>query len=224
MLRYTHDKENIHITIYYKEDKMKKKTKILKLLCASLIFSGIIFCAKAGNVEASPVLGKQLLNGVTNRKYFIATNISHFTTTIDSAIYDWNNSTGSPGTITPIWFIKTTQSSLSVMDFRRDYEIPDPPGGVIYGYTRFYSSNSTQINPSISNWYYARIDLDSVNLNSLGTIQGKTKKSVIAHEIGHGIGLGEYNTNPYSIMCQIGSNRQVDRAQQVDLNQINILY
>lgn len=203
---------------------MRIKLKVLKLMCASLIIIGIIFCVRTGNVEASPVLGKKLLNGVTNRKFFIASNISQFTSNIDSAIYDWNNSTGSPSTITPIWLIKTTQSSLSVVDFRRDYEIPDPPGGVIYAYTRFYSSNSTQLNPSLSNWYYARIDLDSVNLNTLGALQGRTKKSVIAHEIGHGMGLGENNTNPYSIMCQIGSNRQVDRAQQVDLNQINIIY
>lgn len=203
---------------------MRIMSKIFKLLSISFILMGLLFYFKTTTVKASPILGGKLINGVTYRKYFIASNISQFTTNIESAFYDWNNSTGSPSTKTPIWFSKTTQSALSVIDFHRDYEISDPPGSRIFGYTRFYSSNSIQLNPTTSYWYYARIDLDSTNLNTLGTVQGRTKKSVIAHEIGHAMGLDENNTNPYSIMCQMGSNRKVDRAQYIDLNQINILY
>lgn len=165
---------------------------------------------------ATPQFPYSLINGVTNRYYTISTTSNTYTTTTQQAVYDWNNSVGSPSTITPIWFIKTTNYSASVVDF---YGSNDGNTGY-NGYTAFFTSQA-QVSPYSSNWKWASVHLNQYYMNGYSSAN---RKGVAAHEFGHSMGLNDYNANIYSIMCQMGSGRLVNVAQKTDLDAINIKY
>ena len=44
------------------------------------------------------------------------------------------------------------------------------------------------------------------------------------HKLGHAFGLAHYNNNIYSIMCQTGAGRIVQRVQKTDNDAINVIY
>lgn len=134
-----------------------------------------------------------------------------------AAIYNWNYSTGSPSTITPIWFIKTTSYANSVVDF-----FGKNAGATNYAaYTNYYTFTTGQTHPNTKNWNYCNIYFNKFWLDAK---DASFIKGVAAHEFGHAMGLAHYNTNPYSIMCQDDSGRVVLMAQKCDLDAINIKY
>ncbi len=195
------------------DEILKKRKSIIK---TSILGIFIFFTGTTLVSAATPLFPGSLINGVNNRYYTISTTSNTYTTTTQQAVYDWNNSVGSPSTITPIWFIKTTSYSASVVDF---YGSNDGNTGY-NGYTAFFTSQA-QISPFLSNWKWASIHLNQYYMNGYSS---GDRKGVAAHEFGHAMGLNDYNTNLYSIMCQMGSGRLVNVARKTDLDAINIKY
>lgn len=197
--------------------------KNFKLIIKGALLVSVIFFAGAKMVSAAtPIFPYRLINGVTNRYYTISTVINAYTTSTQQAVYDWNNSVGSPSTITPIWFIKTTNYSASVVDF---YGSNDGNSGY-NGYTAFFTSQA-QVSPNYYNWRWSSIHLNQYYMNGYSS---SVRKGVAAHEFGHAMGLRDYNANWYSIMCQMddgsgnGTGRLVTVPQKTDLDAVNIKY
>lgn len=197
--------------------------KNFKLIIKSALLVSVIFFAGVKMVSAAtPIFPYRLINGVTNRYYTISTFSNTYTTSTQQAVYDWNNSVGSPSTITPIWFIRTTNYSASVVDF---YGSNDGNTGY-NGYTEFFTSQS-QVSPNYNNWRWSSIHLNQYYMNGYSS---SIRKGVAAHEFGHALGLRDYNANWYSIMCQMddgsgnGTGRLVTVPQKTDLDAVNIKY
>lgn len=198
---------------------MKNFKLIIKgfLLCSVIFFGGSTMVS-----AATPIFPYRMINGVTNRYYTISTVTNAYTTSTQQAVYEWNNSVGSPSTITPIWFIKTTNYSASVVDF---YGNNDGNSGY-NGYTAFFTSQA-QVSPYYYNWRWSSIHLNQYYMNGYSS---SIRKGVAAHEFGHALGLRDYNTNWYSIMCQMddgsgnGTGRLVTVPQKTDLDAVNIKY
>lgn len=192
----------------------RTKNLILRIISLSLL---IFISESAIASAATPLYRYKLINGVTNRYYTISNATNAYPSSTKAAIYDWNNSTGSPSTYTPIWFIKTTSYSKSVVDF-----FGKNAGPTNYNaYTNFYTITSGQTHPDSKNWNYCNIYFNNFWLDPESSI---FIKGVAAHEFGHSIGLAHYNTNRYSIMCTDSSGRKVTRAQKCDLDAVNIKY
>lgn len=90
--------------------------KLSKVILFFGLFSIILLSFDNKNVEASPHYSKRMINGVTNRFYYIDSSASKYESETLQAIYDWNNSVGSPSTWTPIWLIRTGFRPSSMID------------------------------------------------------------------------------------------------------------
>lgn len=188
---------------------MLKKVKVLVLF--SLIF------ALSGNVFASSLfLGGKLSRGVTNIYYYVDSSANGYTTLINNAIdnwivtgYGWN----------PIEMAPVASNNGTAIDF---YLVSgDDLASGILAQTSFYNSSEVQLDPSSSDWFFAKIEINS---STIGTCSDTIKQGTMAHEIGHSLGLAHQNSNRYSIMCQLGSGRLVNVVDETSHNAINELY
>ncbi len=77
------------------------------------------------------------------------------------------------------------------------------------------------MHPNVENWLFAEIHINKPIINSLSSYD---QQGTIIHEFGHAWGLAHNQTNPNSIMCQLGSGRKVNTVQQVDNDAFNSKY
>ena len=77
------------------------------------------------------------------------------------------------------------------------------PGTGIIGFTEFFNVSDVQVDPSATDWWWAKVNLNTPVMNTLSTFN---QQGTIAHEFGHGMGLAHvYSTG--SVMCQLGYGR-----------------
>lgn len=188
---------------------MMKKIKFLTLLSIMFLISGNVFAD-------SLFLGGKQSRGVSNMYYYVDNSAAGYTTLINNAIdnwvvtgYGWN----------PIQLAPVASNNGTALDFYLKYE--DELSYSILGQTSFYNSAEVQITPAISDWFFAKIDL---NGSSLPSISYENRQGTIAHEIGHGLGLDHQYSNVYSIMCPLASGRRVYKVDQISHDAINQLY
>jgi hypothetical protein len=107
------------------------------------------------------------------------------------AVANWNAAVD-PGCCwwsdkTDVYFTETTDYSQSQFDFY----ISDFGTTGWVGWTEMFTSGSTSINPNHEapdqDWAYAKIRFNVANFHSVSEPE---KRGVIAHEMGHGMGLG----------------------------------
>lgn len=156
--------------------------------------------------------------GANDQHYHIASSASTYASTIDSAMHDWIYTTSRLGITTPISYTKTSVQENSRMDLHAGNYYSASTG---YIATTTWWNQSTQANPSATDWVWGKIQL---NIPVYGTLSSTNKKGSTAHEMGHVMGLGENNTRTNSVMCQLGAGRTVSSAQADDCNGINAIY
>jgi len=204
----------------------KKLSEIsgMKKKFALPLIVGILICTSSSTAFAYVTLNNHTLNGgvgnygYNNRYYYITSSASKFTGDIQTAMNKWICTTSRLGITTPISYVQTGTQSASVMDIYTQY-LPNEPYDDVNGWAEswIYSSH---IDPWGQNWGWNKIYLNSyqVSYNSERT------RGVISHEMGHCFGLGDNNSNPYSVMCDEAHNRQVTACVADDANGINYLY
>ena len=137
---------------------------------------------------------------------------------IINAVNNWQN----PGWYNPMTFVAASSSAGTMMDFHAK---PKTFWAVyerdrVYAETRFFNSAGGEQQP-YTNYVYTEIYLNDGTMRNL---PANNMRGTIAHEIGHALGLDEYNSNPYSIMCQTSFGRAVQTVQQTDNTAVVNLY
>lgn len=200
------------------KNKMIKCLLVLVVVCTS--FTSIV----ADNAEP-PLLQGKYQNGVGNLTIYIdsASGADYWETYITGGANNWMYP-GS-GMSNPIYIKYVSSNYGSNMDFYakpktfwstsiRDYVMAE---------TQHYDDSDVRIQGGSRDWYSAMILINDDNFKE-DWFSNEEAQGTIIHEMGHALGLNENNTNPNSIMCQLGSGRTVQRVQQVDNNAVNRKY
>lgn len=184
------------------------------------------------------VLNGGVGNYGTNRRYYYidsSCNVGNNPEYIETAWNQWINTTDSVGVTTSISVRRTTTQADSSFDF---YYLDTNLYSTLDAWTEHYHYNDfIAINPNSgapsANWGWAKININSKNYSKLPESQAGTnlniKKYVLAHEIGHAMGLWHVNPNSIneqSIMLDLkdSTDTEVDSCQKYDLDNINNLY
>lgn len=181
-----------------------------KKLLALLILLVVVFTIPS-YAFGYQIIGKKLIGGIRNRKYAFDSSVTgYWSTPFYNAINRWYN------TNTYHAFAQTSNVSDAQVVFYT-YSANDGNNG----YTSFFSSSSSSINPSVNDWAFCKVYLNKTSLSSTTT---DYDSGVACHELGHVCGLDENNTMPATIMCQAAYGRTVTTPQSDDCNGINYLY
>ena len=150
--------------------------------------------------------------GYNNQYYYVDSSASAQLNTTIEAMNDWIYTTQRLGITTPISFVRTTNRAASVMDtYRLSYVMP-----CCWAITSHYNGQVSQ-DPDLDNWYWGKIDLSNDYANC------PNQKGVIAHEMGHVMGLAHVE-GAKSLMYRLIARTSVRAAVADDLNGINHLY
>lgn len=188
---------------------MMKKIKIFSLASLMFLLSGSIFAD-------SLFLGGKQSRGVSNMYYYVDSTASGYTTLINNAVDNW--------VVTgwgwnPIYLAPVASNNGTALDFY--LKTGDQISSSVLAQTSFYNVYEVAVNCATTDWYFAKIDL---NGSTLPNISYNQRQGTIAHEIGHGLGLGHQNSNTSSIMCEYSCGRTVYTVDQTSHNAINTLY
>lgn len=209
---------------------MKSKKKQIQMVSALLL--SIMLMSNASTAYAYVTTGYVLNGGVgnygyTNRYYYVDSSCtSTMSSDITTAWNQWIHTTTTPGITTSISVVKTTNKPDSVFDFyyKKQYEEEDG----VYGVTLFWAYqkqlSETGYFPS-TNWGWTQVILNKPTFVSLSRSTGglNRQKGVIAHEIGHAMGLC-HTSSKSTLMYPYGNTVGVDRCTRDELNGINSLY
>ena len=185
------------------------------------IFLTIILCTLSSSVFAmTPTYANdaKFTRGVGNCCYYVDSSASGYTSSINDAAYNWEN-TGFGWN--PIYMHAVASNYATHIDFYGATPSTDSylTSGLA-GYASFWNSNSTLVCTKISepsyNYFYTEVIL---NTNNSGSYDYRTAK----HEMGHALGLS-HNVSHYSIMHPSLSGMYVSTVQQDDHDTINYLY
>lgn len=159
------------------------------------------------------------IRGVTIYYYLTPECVnSRLNSDIPFAVSSWVNTTNILWT--PLYMKQTTTQSASQVDCYKVYWIPDVNNYVVLGHTAWYR-NATTIDPSLGNWYWSTIEINSYN----NFQRHKSVQATAAHELGHFLGLNEQNDTSLSIMAQDDYREvQVVSPSKSDLQNLVNLY
>lgn len=153
--------------------------------------------------------------GASNQHYWIADGAAEFETQIDTAMHDWIYTTDYWGITTPISYTQTTVQSNSRMDIHHATSYHD-----WWALTDWINGSTVWSGEGYGptgNWVWGKIRLNS-NFSDCSN-----RKGVIAHEMGHVMGLAHVFSGTMLMRRDIAS-LDIHRAQPDDLNGINHLY
>jgi predicted Zn-dependent protease len=202
---------------------MHKKFKIL--IISVLIMT--TFVSSTNNVFATPTFGThRYYTGVGNVTVYIdrPSGAGYWQNFITNAANNWMY-TGVGAN--PIYMRFVSGNNGSTMDIyakKNSYWIGQGLGSGILAETLFYDSNNRYFNPATNakNWVWTEIYINDDNFRK-SSFSNDQALGTIIHEMGHAWGLA-HTSDRYSIMCQTGSGRAVQRVQKQDNDAVNWLY
>lgn len=156
--------------------------------------------------------------GQYRRYYWISSNVdSSYTTPILNAFSNWVDTSSNPGVTTSISIYNTSsQSSSSIDIYKQSFS------GNTTGMTEFWLYSDEVTDPSSQNWGWNKI---LINCSLTSSYSTSKKTGLVAHELGHAMGLSHQPKNPSSsIMYNYDDNRALSRPGTVDCNNINHIY
>ncbi|MBO5477937.1 MAG: hypothetical protein J6A15_09330 [Clostridia bacterium] len=180
------------------------------------VFVCMIFISFKKTYASSLFIGGKLERGVSNMNYYVDSSANGYTSLINAAVNNWVD-TGYGWN--PIYMNPVSSNYATDVDFYARYGDEISEG--ILARTSCYNINEASVNPSTSNWFFAKIE---INVPTISNYSSYVQQGTIAHELGHAFGLDHQNNNVNSIMCQVGNGRVVQTVDQTSHNAINTLY
>lgn len=188
-----------------------------------LLLGATVNISAATNVyyPPTPTYTYQLNGGMGNIKVYLdyASGVGAWEPYITQAAHDWMYT----GWGNPIYITFVSSNSASQIDVHADDGSHwEGVGGGVFASTTL-RKNGNEVDGDVENWNYADIYLNDPVLRS-DDVSNFNCQGTITHEFGHAFGLKHYNTNPTSIMCQIGAGRTVNVPAYCDNCAINNKY
>jgi len=190
-------------------------------LVAILLAMIMVILPATSAQAATPTFGYRYQNGVGNITAWLnySSGVGDWEHLITGAANNWMY----PGWDNPIYVSFVGSNVGSTMDFHQHNDAYFGGGMNTLAHTSFFSATGGAINPASSNWTYAEVHIND-SVYSSASVSNDAALGTTIHEMGHAFGLAHYNTNRYSIMCQTGSGRIMQRVAGVDNDAINYLY
>lgn len=130
-----------------------------------------------------------LIGGVSGRHYYITTATdSKYISPINNAMADWKSATGNLVSFTRTFDTDEVPAQAII----RAKSYPNYPYTKVTGYTELYNKKISidKISPKSYDWEYAQIHLNTYVIKGF---PADFIKGVVAHEMGHALGLSENN-------------------------------
>ncbi|MGW3494781.1 matrixin family metalloprotease [Streptomyces sp. NPDC001020] len=183
-------------------------------LPSALIAFGLVMAAGAPADAYNTFNSHRLKYGINGEYYWLdSTAKNSHPSAIPAGVAHWNNTTD-----TKVWYVDTLDKSKSRLDFYRRSTSSNSYCAV----TAMYVDTAT-VNPSNTNWVWAKVTIDPLLANASACGPDTHRDGIIAHEVGHAMGLA-HNSNSSSLMNTYISSTSVDAPIKDDRDGINYLY
>ncbi|MFJ6214537.1 matrixin family metalloprotease [Streptomyces sp. NPDC092296] len=153
--------------------------------------------------------------GINGQLYWLdSTAVNSHPTAIPAGVDHWNNTTD-----TKVWYERTYTKSESRLDFYRRSTSSNSYCAVTAMYV-----NTSEVSPSSTDWVWAKVTVDPDLAVASKCGPDTHRDGIIAHEMGHAMGLAHHPSNSSSLMYTYISSTSVDAPIGDDRNGINSLY
>jgi hypothetical protein len=208
--------------LYYEKNIKLRREKVKKKIFFLLLFLTIfVFPKSVMATTATPTFKKKLTWNIESVYYYLTSTATDYSNLIRDAADNWVHTGYGYNKLYPN--TRASKQSNGTVDFSSYND----SSSLTIAFTLFFKrANGTtgtisEVHPDIENWLFAEIHINNPVMKSLNTYN---QKGTIVHEFGHAWGLAHNQTNPSSVMCQLGSGRKVNTVQEVDNNAFNSKY
>lgn len=210
----------------YKNFHSRFKKSCTCFLIALMAVSHILIVS-AADTPTKPYGTHKYYKGVGNVTVYIdyASGAGYWENFIKVGVNNWMYTGHGANPIYMKYVSSNNGSTMDIYTKKNSYWAKKGLGNNILAETLHYDSNSKYFNPkaTVKNWVWTEIYINDDNFRK-SSFSDEQAKGTIIHEMGHAFGLDHNNPNPYSIMCQTGAGRKVQRVQKTDSDAINRLY
>lgn len=205
-----------------------KRRKLHFLTAIALIWTLTFSSTTAFAADtATPVLGHRMTGGISDVYIYIdgsnSPQATYWQNLIKTAVDNWMYTGVGANNFYCLGYVSSGTNGSKIDWYARNNNFWGDGGFLVFAQTTYFDYGINGVNPEVCDWYSAQIDLNDTILR-LDTISNDQAIGTFVHEMGHAFGLAHNNTNPNSIMCQVGHGRAVQRVQRIDNDALNRLY
>lgn len=198
-----------------KPNRRRRSFVVRSVLLPALVAFGLVMTAGAPAQAYYTFNSHRLKYGVNSQYYWLdSTAENAHPTAIPAGVDHWNSTTD-----TPVWYTRTYTKSESRLDFYRTSTSSNSYCAITAMYV-----DTSEVDPFSSNWVWARVYIDPLLADTSACGPDTHRDGIIAHEMGHAMGLAHNPSNSSSLMYTYISSTSVDSPNGDDRNGINSLY